>query len=139
MMTYDEMIKKAVEMLENDDDLFCEVIDELDSWNGFADGFRCYPMYELDDLFCDCKVSEFLDKLADDFCHTDEYFCDTIYGISSTNDKASYYRDNVTSEEVFDNLIANFNHVYFNETNGFEELIDAIVNYSEDDDEDGEN
>lgn len=133
---YDELVKNAIEMLEQNDDLFCEVIDELDSYNGFADGFRCYPMYELNDLFCDCKVSDFLDKLADDFCHTDEYFCDTIYGISSTNDKASYYRDNTTSEEVFDNLIDNFNHVYFDETNGFEELIDEIVSYN---DEDGEN
>lgn len=138
MKNYDELVKAAIEMLENDGDLFVDMVNELDSYMGYADGYRCYSMYELDDLFYDCKVSEFLDKLADDFCHTDEYFCDTIWGISSTNDIEEYYRKNTTSEEVFDNVINNYNHLYISDSD-FDELIDAIVNYSEDDDEEDEN
>lgn len=134
MKNYDELVKSAIEMLENDGELFVDMVNELDSWDGFADGWRCYPMYELDDLFCDCKVSEFLDKLADDFCHTDEYFCDTIYGISSTDDIEEYYRDNTTSEELFDNIIDNYNHLYFNDRD-FEELIEEIIEYNEDDED----
>ena len=131
MKNYDELVKSAIEMLENDGDLFVDMVNELDSYMGYADGFRCYSMYELDDLFCDCKVSDFLDKLADDFDHTDEYFCDTIWGISSTNDIEDYYRDNTTSEEVFDGVINYYNHIYFNNSD-FEELIEEIVNYNED-------
>lgn len=31
MMTYEEMMTKALEMLENDGDLFTEMVDELDA------------------------------------------------------------------------------------------------------------
>lgn len=131
---YDELVKSAIEMLENDGELFVDMVNELDSYMGYADGYRCYSMYELDDLFYDCKVSDFLDKLADDFDHTDEYFCDTIWGISSTNDIEDYYRDNTTSEEVFDGVINYYNHIYFNDRD-FEELIEEIIEYNEDDED----
>lgn len=123
-MTYKELIKEAMEELENNDELFCEMVDELDSWDGFADGFRCYDMYELDDLFCDMKVSDFLSKLGD-FNYRDNYFYYSIYGIESTNDKTQLYRDNVDTGELLDNVIENANHLYFSD-NDFEELINKI-------------
>lgn len=129
-MTYSEMIKKALEMLNTDGELFVDMVNELDSWNGFADGFRAYPMWELDDLFCDCKVSEFLDKLADGFNLRDEYMVDTIYGLDSTNDIESLYRNNVEAGELLDNIIEYSNHLYFNNSE-FENLVSDIVNYSE--------
>lgn len=135
MMTYDEMMTKALEMLENDGDLFVEMVDELDSWDGFADGYKVYNMCDLDELFYDCKVSEFLGKLADGFDLNDDYFADTIYGLESIADKEDYYRDNFDCGEVLDNVISNYNHLYISDSE-FEELIDAIVNYNE---EDGEN
>lgn len=125
-MKYREMIKKAIEMLNEDDDLFVEMVNELDSWNGFADGFRAYPMYELDELFGDCKVSEFLDKLASGFNHNDDYMIDTIWGLDSTNDVAALYRNNVDAGELLDNIIENANHLYFSDSD-FEELINDIV------------
>lgn len=133
-MTYTEMMKKALEMLNTDDELFVEMVNEMDSWNGFADGFRAYPMWELDDLFCDCKVSDFLDKLASGFNRHDEYMVDTIYGLDSTDDIVGLYRDNVDAGELLDNVIENWNHLYFS-NDEFEDLITAIVNYSEDEDE----
>lgn len=134
MKKYDALVNEALEMLKNDDELFVDMVNELDSWNGFADGFRAYPMDEIDELFCDTKVSDFLDKLAPGFNHCDDYFVDSIYGIDSTDDITGLYRDNVDDGELLDNIIDNYNHLYFSDDD-FQELIDAIVNY----DEDGEN
>lgn len=133
MKNLETLKAEALEMLVNDDDLFCSMIDELDSWNGYADGFRCYEMSELDELFCDVKVSDFLDKLAAGFHHTDEYFYDSIYGIDSTDDKTDLYRSNVSESELLDEIIDKYSHLYFYDSD-FEELIDEIVNYADDDD-----
>ena len=105
MMNYSELINAALRELKDNDDLFVDMVNELDSWDGYADGFRGYPMYELNDLFCDCKVSDFLDKLAPGFNHTDEYMIDTIYGLDSTNDIAGVYRNNVDAENLLDEII----------------------------------
>ena len=131
-MLYKELIEKAMDELENNDELFVDMVNELDGWNGFADGYRAFPMYELDDLFGDCKVSEFLDKLASGFNHNDEYLVDTIWGIDSTNNIAELYRDHTSAGEVLDEIINNYNHIYFNDSD-FEELIDNIVNFEEED------
>lgn len=127
-MKYAEMVEKAIEMIENDDELMMNLVDDLDSLNGYADGFRCYNMYELDDFFYDCKVSEFLQELAPDFDLRDDYFYDTIYGISSTNDKAELYRDNTDAGEIFDNVLENLPHLYICDSE-FADLMNEISNY----------
>lgn len=129
---YNELIAEALQMLDNDDELLTDMVNELDSWNGYADGFRGFPMYELDELFGDCKVSEFLDKLADGFNHNANYFIDTIWGIDSVDDLADHYRDNVDTEDLLANIINYANHLYFY-NDEFEELINAIIDYDEDD------
>ena len=134
MTRYEEMMNKALEMLKEDDDLFCEMVDELDSWNGYADGFRCYYMSDIDELFCGVKIGDFLDKLCSTFNHNDEYFIDTIYGLDSTNDKAGHYRDNVDEGELLDNIIDKASHIYFSNSE-FEELIDSIINYTDEEEE----
>lgn len=127
MNTYEEMIKKAIEELKENDDLFTACVNELDSWNGYADGFRAYPMYELDELFGDCKVSEFLDKLAAGFNHNDDYMIDTIYGLDSTNDVADLYRSNVDEGELLDDIIDNYYNIDLNWIDSdFDELIQEI-------------
>ena len=133
--TYKQLISEAIEILKTDDEIFCDMVNELDSWNGFADGFRCYPMWELDDLFCDCKVSEFLDKITDSFNLRHEYMVDTIYGLDSTDSMADVYRNNVDEGELLDEIIDKKNNLYFNDSD-FEDLIDSIVNYSEEDEDD---
>lgn len=136
-MTYEEMMEQALEMLKTNDDLLVEIVNEMDSWNGYADGYRAFPMYELDELFCDCKVSEFLDKLAPDFDLHDEYMIDTIYGLSSTSDIVTLYRDNVDEGCLLDDVIDNWPHIYCTDTE-FSELIDSIINYTEEDEEETE-
>lgn len=135
MKKYDVLVNEALEMLKNDDDLFVEMVNELDNWNGYADGFRAYPMDEINDLFCDVKVSDFLDKLAPGFNLRDDYFVDSIYGIDSTDHIADLYRDNVDEGELLDNIIDNYNHLYFY-NDEFKELVEEIVNYDENDEND---
>ena len=134
-ITKSEMLyNQALEELKNNDDLFVDMVNELDSWNGYADGFRAYDMSELDELFCGCKLSEFLEKITSDFDLRDNYFVDTIYGIESCDDIAEHYRDNVDEEELLDNIIDNENNIYFYDKD-FEELIDNIIDARDEEDE----
>lgn len=111
MTMYESLIAEAIERLESDDDLFIRCIEELDNWNGFADGFRAYPMWKLDDLFGDMKLSDFLDRLAPGFNNRDEYMIDSIYGLDSTDDVADHYRSNVDEGELIDNLIDRYDDI----------------------------
>lgn len=132
--TIEELKKEAAEMLKNDDSLFCDMVNELDGWNGFADGFRAWPMWEIDDLFCGCKVSDFLSKLTSTFNYTDDYFCDTVYGLDSCDDCAEWYREHTDEEEVLEYVLDNKNHIYINDPD-FREVIDEIINYEEEEEE----
>lgn len=134
--TKQELINQAIEILDNNDDIFVDMVNELDSWNGYADGFRCYAMYELDELFYDCKVSEFLSKIHEGhFDLNDNYFIDTIYGLESADDITEVYRDNVYSSDLLDSIIDNESHLYFNDSE-FEELIQAIIEADEEEEND---
>ena len=125
MTRYDEMMDKAVEMLKENDELFCDMVNELDSWNGFADGYRAYPMDELDELFGGMNLTDFLNIITEDFNPHDEYFIDTIWGLESTDWLADHYRDNVDEEELLENIIENRSNLWIND-NEFEELLDEI-------------
>lgn len=132
--TYEELKNEAVEMLEDDDMLFCDMVEELDSWNGFADGFRCYPMDEIDELFSGVSIGDFLDKLSGGFNHRQNYFIDTIYGLDSTDYKEEVYRDNTTSEEVLENVLCYLSRIYINDSE-FRGLVEAIADYEEEEEE----
>ena len=99
--------EKMVELLNNDDDLFVECVNELDSWNGYADGFRCWDMNELDDFYCDIPASKLIADLTEDFNINDTYFYFTIWGLESTNDIVTLYRDNADADDVLDGIIEN--------------------------------
>lgn len=110
MNTRAEIIEMITQLLE-DDEIFVNAIDELDAWNGYADGFRAYPMDELDELFYDIKLTDFLNMITKRFDPNDDYFVDTIYGLDSTSNKADVYRDNVEIDELIDNLIGNYSNI----------------------------
>lgn len=121
-MTTEELREKAIEMLEKDDDLFVDMVNELDCWNGFADGFRGYPMCELDDLFCDTPPTELLRMITDTFNVNDEYFIETIFGLESTDNLAEDYRDNVFTDELLDEILDKYYSISI-----FDAEFDAIV------------
>ena len=125
MTRYDEMMDKAVKMLKENDNLFCDMVNELDGWDGFADGFRAYPMWELDELFGGMKLTDFLDIITTDFNPRENYFIDTIWGLESTDWLADHYRDNVHEEELLENIIEKRPYLRISD-NEFEELLDEI-------------
>lgn len=124
-MNYCELMDAALDMLQYDD-LFIDMINELDAWNGYADDFRCYDMAELDDLFYGSKPSEILEKVTSDFSIYDNYFYCSIWGIESTNDPAAVYRDHTDAGEVLDNIIEEYNHIYISDA-AFDDLISEII------------
>ena len=126
MANYDELIKKALEELKNNDDLFVQMIEELDGWNGYADGYRAWPMEELDDFYCNCKASKLLSDLTKDFNISDNYFYFSIYGLESTDDKTELYRDNVDEGELLDNILENSWKLDFWGQSDFKDLIEEI-------------
>lgn len=130
MKRYEELINKALELLA-DDDTFVEAVNELDSWNGFADGYRAYDMSELDELTCGMTVSKFLEQLTGDFNINDNYFFWSIYGIESCDDIADLYRSNTSAGEVLDSLIENYTNVCF-WNKELEEVVTEIAEYDED-------
>lgn len=135
MTRYEELMAKALEELKNNDELFCDMVEELDSWNGFADGFRAYPMDELDDFYCDCKASKLLNDLTSDFNINDDYFYFSIYGLESTDDKTQLYHDNVDAGELLDNIRENLNNIDFWRNNDFKDLLEEIEEAQEEENE----
>ena len=132
MKNYDELVEKAIETINKDDDLFVQLVDELDSYMGFADGFRCFQMDELDDFYCDCKVSKLLNDITDDFNLNDDYFYFSIYGLESTDSVIDLYRDHTDASEIFDNLLNYHYNIYYYDSD-FEELMESIVNFNSED------
>lgn len=101
---------KALELLKEDDDAFCEAVEELIGWNGFIDE-ECFSMNEIDDICYSMKPSELLEKMTSDFDSNDKYFYFSIYGLESTDSKCDIYRDNTTEDDVLDELIDEYCHV----------------------------
>ena len=129
-MKYDELINEAIEMLDNNDQLFCDLVNELNVYTLFADDFRCWEMCELDDYYYSCKASELINDLTDDFCINDNYFYFSIYGLESTDDMVTLYRDNVDTGELLDNVINNYVKIAIYDSD-FNNLLDQIIYYEE--------
>ena len=94
-----EIIKNWIEDIADNDDLI-SIVRQVNSYDGSLEEYNCYDMSELDDLFYDCKVSEFLQKLTPNFDLNADAFQDKIYGLESVaiSDVAEEIRNN--SEEV---------------------------------------
>lgn len=52
--------EKIIAWFEENEDTFCECIEELDSWDGYLGDDRYYDMYELDEIYHDSDPSEIL-------------------------------------------------------------------------------
>ena len=137
MTNYETLKASALELLEQDE-TFVDCVNELDSWNGFADGYRLYDMCELDDLYHGYEPSEILGLVTSGFNINDDYFCHTIWGLESANDCAEFYRDHTDAEEVFNHLVeyyGSINIAWIDDE--LDEIIEKIVDedYDNEDDE----
>ena len=103
---------RMIDYWKSHNDSFSNVCEDLDSYDGFLDGNRIYPMDELDDLLYDKKPSEVLQMVdTDNFNYNDDFFYyDEIYGIRSTNEKD--YSNYVDYSDVFEKLINDYNQVF---------------------------
>lgn len=130
-----------MELFEENEELFNDTIEELDSYNGYLGDNRYYEMEMLSEFYCGTDPVELLNRAYfgrdDDNYHTDasgnkllydsfnpnrNYFRYNGYGnLCSTNYKD--YSDHL--DEYFINaLIENYNHLY---------LDDEIINIIEGD------
>lgn len=124
-ISYEDLKAKALGMLKDNDELFTEMVNELDSYNGFADSFRAYPMWEIDEFHYGISIGDFLDRLTSDFNHNDEYFYYSTYGLESTNSIADLYHDNVDEDDLLEQLIEYYPHIFFSDS-GLEEIVEAL-------------
>lgn len=108
-MRKNEIVKRVIGILKNDDDIFNRCVDELDTWNGYADDERCYPMEDLDDLMCGVSATELLEKLTSNFDINDNYVKFTIWGIESRNEID--YRDVFDEGDILDSLVLNYDNL----------------------------
>lgn len=99
MATKFEVIKNWVENIADNDDLI-SIVRQVNGWNGSLEEYNFYDMDELDELFCDVKLTNFLSDLAPNFNYSDDGFRYTIYGIESCSmqDVVDEIKDNI--EEV---------------------------------------
>ena len=118
-------VREAIaEVLDEDTDAFVQICEELDNWNGFLDGVRCYDMYEIDGFFK--KPSDLLDKM-DNFNKDDEYFYFYYDSVTTTSDKYDVYSDAVDVDDVIDAIEDCYNHIYIADTT-LNELCEILFN-----------
>ena len=112
--------KEIVEFFKNNNDLFCDCIEELDDCNGFLGESRYYEMEFLDELFLEklptqiierafygydedsCSTNSFGEPTYKEFNPTRNYFNFNGYGnLVSTNEKDyTAYLDDYFVEEL---------------------------------------
>ena len=103
--------KKMTDYWESHNDSFSRVCEELDSYDGFLDDNRCYPMDELDDYLCDTKPSDIVRMIDNDFNYADNYFYYDGCGRLCSTDEKNYY-DCVDYSDVFEKLINDYNQIF---------------------------
>lgn len=93
--TKEEIINKILEWFEENEEVFNDCIEELDSYNGYLSDDRYYHMDELNDLFCDCDNIDILNRAF--FGHDEETWTtdssgNKVYGAFNPN--RDYFRFN---------------------------------------------
>lgn len=120
-----EHVREAIaEVLDDDTDVFVDVCEELDNWNGFLGDARYYDMSEIDDFFD--KTSDFLDKMGD-FDSNDEYFYFDLGYVTTASDKYDIYSDEVSVDDVIDAIEDCYNHIDITDTT-LNELCEILFN-----------
>lgn len=129
----EELYNEIRELLENDNDIFTEAIEELDSWNGYLGDDRYFGMYDFDELMQGKTPSEIAQEVWNGgFNPNDDYFRFTIYGVESDcyKDYSDYLDD-----YFIDELINCYPHLCIN--SDLEALLEDY-DYADDFDEEEE-
>ena len=148
-MTKENAINAIIEYFEENEDVFNQAIEELDSYNGYLGDDRYYAMEELEEFYCDTPTVELLERAFfgydEDSYETDErgervhrqsfnptrdYFRYNGYGnlVSSNYKDYSDHLDCYAVEE----MAKNRGDIYtIKENEELEELFDALENAEE--------
>ena len=136
-VTFDELFDKAVQMLNDDEDLFNDMCEELDSWNGYLGDDRWIPMWEFNDIMNGVEPLDIAEKIwQEDFNPRDEYFKFTITGVVSSDYRD--YTDDYSAEDIIDELQSHYAHLWFN-NDSLKAIIEALSEGHEEYDIDEEN
>ena len=134
MTKYDELIKQALKMLD-DDELFVKCVDECIRWDGTYQDDEVFDMDELDEMFYGVSLHDFLNQVDfHDFdLSKDFWMYDRNGNVITVDSKIDVYRDITDNEELLDNLIEKYSHLDINWIDrDLDELLDEITSYTED-------
>lgn len=87
-MERERVVAKIVEYFRENEDIFNDCIEELDSYNGYLGDDRYYSMDELDELYCGVEPSEILRRAFygyDEDTWTTDAHGDRTYGAFNPN------------------------------------------------------
>lgn len=93
--TQEEITADIIEYFKNNDDVFNDCIEELDSYNGYLGDDRYYLMDELDELYNGTEPSELLRRAFygyDEETYTTDRYGSKTYGAFNPN--RDYFRYN---------------------------------------------
>ena len=148
-MKRNEALQQILDYFEENKDVFAEVLEDLDSWNGYLGDDRVYSMDELDELYHDADTTEILrrafygydadtwttdahgEKTYGAFNPNRDYFYFNGYGNLVSTDWKEYedQLDKWTIEAMNDNRV----HLYSLKGNAeLEELFDTLDESEED-------
>ena len=142
---YNEIKKFLNDVLENNEEVFNEIVETIDIYNGFLGDDKYYLMEDLNDFYSGCEPLEILERAFygydEDNSYTDEngsmhraefnpnreYFKYNGYGnLVSANYKDYSYID---VEDVIENLKDCYNDLQYIE--GCDDLIELFENWEE--------
>lgn len=95
MTTYTEKINAIIKYFEENEEIFNECIEELDSYNGYLCDDRYYYMEEMKDLYCDYDPIDLLNRAF--FGHDSETWTTSKDGTShygEFNPNRDYFKFN---------------------------------------------
>jgi len=106
-MDWDEVVKKALDYFNDNNDEFEDVIEELDNWNGWPEenGTMYYPMDMLDDHFYGMSATEIIDAVdLSEFSTSDNYYYENGSGWIVSTDYKDYsdLLDDDFIDEIYD-------------------------------------
>lgn len=90
-MNKNEIIEKIITYFEDNNDIFTACIEELDSYNGYLNDDRYYPMEEFDELHAHYQPLELAQRIFfGDFNPNHDYFRYNGYGNLVSSDWIDY-------------------------------------------------
>ena len=143
-MNNNELREKLIDYFKDNEEDMNDVMEQLDSWNGFLGDDAYFPMDELYDFYNISNRDDFDNLMArifyghDDengdgsaFCPNRDYFYYNGYGNLVSSDYKDY--TDKLDDYFIDNLIENYNSLTL--PDGVEEIFEEYENQDDDNDD----